>query len=708
MDNRVGLVVTPNSPLPSRERLSGEAPVRWLRSIVYDLDGFQRVIDVKPEGSDIIALVSGETWGANNDFWSDGWERTWRATVSAFLDRYGTQIGAIEGPNEWDFWREENKVERVARACIIMLEEVADRPDLDHLDVIVGSVAGPEWPRYLGEILSAIGPHYFEGLHPQIFSGFAFHPYGKSAGGIAHWFEQTLWEAIDSALDIAVNAFSKRSVISCWVTEFGIKIGDAGGSKQVGEYISAAFADAEQWFTPEELPAMCVFAYSDRAGTGAEQGDQAFGLTDQQGSPREGWNALALAATKYASGSSVESDTTMKTDWRAVTLSIANSEHLTEPDLFVRQIDQESWHFDPDVIALRKLSTAGAKGIAQFMDPTAKWVSDSTGVAIEQFWSDPTLQLRGAIWLDKLYLKKYNGRWDYTLAAYNAGPGNLARWLDPTDALMPFQETIDYLSIILGISNDDARKRLLPSKTDLIVPAINLPKLGYNPNIPFGPEDTQYDDFSCSIHTVQQMLESIFPDGSWTYERVYNYMMNVMKVVDAKVGFHDHTGALLSSLFEGLGLKAHFEYPVTFDQVWRDAGSEPIGISGAIWYHWVMVRGRIDEDTLSISNSAPGYHSVGQTLSRGQFASLGDFCAVHIDIEEGESPVAIKELQDKVDYYINAMSYAIDDLIIKRALGTGRTLTGSNVKAKTRKDARAEFESIETEALRLRLEAIGR
>ncbi|GCE06344.1 lytic transglycosylase domain-containing protein [Dictyobacter aurantiacus] len=109
-----------------------------------------------------------------------------------------------------------------------------------------------------------------------------------------------------------------------------------------------------------------------------------------------------------------------------------------DPDLFVRQINQESG-FQPGVV-----SSAGAVGIAQFMPATA------AGLGIDPH--DPVQALHAAARLMASYLRQY-GSESAALAAYNAGPAALknarmqcgARWQSCLPA-----ETQHYIAVILG------------------------------------------------------------------------------------------------------------------------------------------------------------------------------------------------------------------------------------------------------------------
>jgi hypothetical protein len=118
----------------------------------------------------------------------------------------------------------------------------------------------------------------------------------------------------------------------------------------------------------------------------------------------------------------------------------AAAEFKIDPDVFLRQINQESG-FNTSAI-----SSAGARGIAQFMPQTGEGAAKNLGVSSAAFWADPTLQLRGAAQLDQSNLTRYSGDYDKMLAAYNAGAGNV----DKYGGVPPFDETRRYVSSIMG------------------------------------------------------------------------------------------------------------------------------------------------------------------------------------------------------------------------------------------------------------------
>jgi soluble lytic murein transglycosylase-like protein/GNAT superfamily N-acetyltransferase len=118
------------------------------------------------------------------------------------------------------------------------------------------------------------------------------------------------------------------------------------------------------------------------------------------------------------------------------------SKYGIDPRVFVAQIQQESG-FNPSA-----RSGAGAQGIAQFMPATA------AGVGLDP--SDPYASLEAAARMDAQNLQKYGGDWSKTLAAYNAGPGNV----DKYGGVPPFQETQTYVRNILGAAKSTGQQAL--------------------------------------------------------------------------------------------------------------------------------------------------------------------------------------------------------------------------------------------------------
>lgn len=119
-----------------------------------------------------------------------------------------------------------------------------------------------------------------------------------------------------------------------------------------------------------------------------------------------------------------------------------------DPLLILSLIRQES-AFNPEA-----RSHVGARGLMQLMPATAREMK--RGVRTRQL-VDPDLNLKLGIKYFKRLLRKYDANLIHTLAAYNAGEGNVKRWmgtkLDHQDPLVmiesiPFKETRKYVKLI--------------------------------------------------------------------------------------------------------------------------------------------------------------------------------------------------------------------------------------------------------------------
>jgi hypothetical protein len=100
-------------------------------------------------------------------------------------------------------------------------------------------------------------------------------------------------------------------------------------------------------------------------------------------------------------------------------------------------------------------SGCGAQGLMQLMPPTA------AGLGVTNAY-DPAQAVDGGTKLLAGLLKKYNGNVDLTLAAYNAGPGAVAKY---GNTVPPYKETTAYVQRIKASYTGNASGGAVSAKT---------------------------------------------------------------------------------------------------------------------------------------------------------------------------------------------------------------------------------------------------
>lgn len=101
------------------------------------------------------------------------------------------------------------------------------------------------------------------------------------------------------------------------------------------------------------------------------------------------------------------------------------------------------------------ISKKGARGLMQIMQPTAEWAFHEIGIENETFLniSDENINIEVGCWYIKKLINQYNGDKELALIAYNAGSGNLSKWLNDLDYskdgekihYIPYKETRAYI-----------------------------------------------------------------------------------------------------------------------------------------------------------------------------------------------------------------------------------------------------------------------
>ena len=112
-------------------------------------------------------------------------------------------------------------------------------------------------------------------------------------------------------------------------------------------------------------------------------------------------------------------------------------------------------------------SHAGAKGLMQLMPETADYIAQkSGGTAFEQGdLATPQVNIAYGSWYLRWLLEKYEGSEVLALAAYNAGQGNVDKWIGGAAtagrsgaADIPYPETRAYVSKVLDAREDYRRE----------------------------------------------------------------------------------------------------------------------------------------------------------------------------------------------------------------------------------------------------------
>jgi soluble lytic murein transglycosylase len=122
--------------------------------------------------------------------------------------------------------------------------------------------------------------------------------------------------------------------------------------------------------------------------------------------------------------------------------------------LLVTALMRQESRFQPKI-----KSVVGATGLMQVMPATGAWIAPQINLDFKKLnLEDPTDNIMLGTWyLDHTH-QQYNNNSMLAIASYNAGPGNVAKWLrtipkqDPDDFVeaIPFNETKNYVRQVFG------------------------------------------------------------------------------------------------------------------------------------------------------------------------------------------------------------------------------------------------------------------
>ncbi|MGE5422633.1 MAG: lytic transglycosylase domain-containing protein [Ignavibacteriales bacterium] len=129
-------------------------------------------------------------------------------------------------------------------------------------------------------------------------------------------------------------------------------------------------------------------------------------------------------------------------------------EYEVDPYLIFSLIRVES-HFQAEAT-----SNSGARGLMQLMPDTARWSARQLGMKgfTEDQLSDPETNIKLGCWYVSDLSHEFRGRLPITIAAYNAGRGNVREWLvagvwDGTEENLkqiPFPETRNHVQRVMN------------------------------------------------------------------------------------------------------------------------------------------------------------------------------------------------------------------------------------------------------------------
>ena len=100
------------------------------------------------------------------------------------------------------------------------------------------------------------------------------------------------------------------------------------------------------------------------------------------------------------------------------------------------------------------ISPKGAVGLMQIMPDTGAWIAEKLGMDAysPDMLTDPAVNIRMGCWYLGYLLERFGGALPHALAAYNAGQGNVDKWLadgaysqEGVLVKIPFPETENYV-----------------------------------------------------------------------------------------------------------------------------------------------------------------------------------------------------------------------------------------------------------------------
>lgn len=238
--------------------------ITGIRTIVYDDDELDRALQDTPPHVRIVAMLNNEHKDVRSD-WSG-----WRKAITAFARRFEGRVSAVECGNELDLWGlPPEKGAHLVREAFLPLSNCG-------MLTIMGGVAGENWQSWLDRACD---------LSQGWYSAVSLHPYGQRPRGFR---EGSAWGF--GNLDDAIYMANSISGTPVYLTEWGVKVGDAGGVEGQADYLRLG-AQTIAAVGASVVPFAAYFAWADKIGTEHERDTyNAFGLRDMQMQPRLAWH----------------------------------------------------------------------------------------------------------------------------------------------------------------------------------------------------------------------------------------------------------------------------------------------------------------------------------------------------------------------------------------------------------------------------------
>jgi len=132
---------------------------------------------------------------------------------------------------------------------------------------------------------------------------------------------------------------------------------------------------------------------------------------------------------------------------------------------------------------------------------------------------------------------------------------------------------------------------------------------------------------ACSLEWVKRSALGVSSGDVYADREATVYQIGYPDNINERYGLMSSDGWALRAVLRDVYGQETDQAWLGFDACYELATRTTGMISGARWFHWTSLRG-VQGDTIWIANSAPGYMSVWNNLSRADWDRLGGFSCV--------------------------------------------------------------------------------